>query len=75
MGRVIEALLRKASRTGLRRGLSGEHWAWFVLAGAAWLLRRARRSGDASTTIDLKPGERYLVTVRAPGEPDRTSAE
>lgn len=59
----MDALLRRLGRTGLRRGLTGEHWAWLVLAGAAYLLRRGRERPAASTTVDLTPGERYLIRV------------
>lgn len=68
----MDALLRRLSRTGLRRGLGGEHWAWLLLAGAAYLLRRARRSEAASTTLALEPGHSYLVRlVSAPRRRDR----
>jgi hypothetical protein len=60
---VVDRLLRRLSRTGLRRALAGEHWAWFVIAGAAFLLRRSRVRDDKVTTLDLHPGERYLVSV------------
>ena len=59
----MDALLRRLARSGLRRGLTGEHWAWLVLAGAAYLLRRGRERPAASTTVDLTPGERYLIRV------------
>ncbi|MHB1583284.1 MAG: hypothetical protein ACYCU7_10815 [Acidimicrobiales bacterium] len=70
----MDRLLRLVSRTGFRRAMAGEHWAWFVLAGAAVLLRRARRPEDALVlSRRLEPGERYLVTLRAPGS-EGTSA-
>ncbi|MGH9109990.1 MAG: hypothetical protein ACRDY3_11100 [Acidimicrobiales bacterium] len=59
----MDALLRWLGRSGLRRGLSGGHWAWLVVAGASFLLRRTRRPDDASATINLAPGERYLVRL------------
>lgn len=65
----MDALLRRLARTGFRRGLSGEHWAWFVLAGSAFLLRRARRRDDLVTSVELHPGERYLLTLHDPKEP------
>lgn len=63
-----DILLRRLARTGLRRGLAGGHWAWWVIAGAAYVLRRARRREDLTTTIDLRPGDRYLVTLHEPGD-------
>lgn len=64
----MDALLRRLSRTGLRRGLHGEHWAWLVLAGAAYLLRRGLERPEASATVDLTPGERYLVRLVPPAK-------
>lgn len=67
IGRLVDGLLRRVARSGLRRGLAGEGWAWIALAGAAFLVRRARRPADATATIDLAPGDRYLVTLLARG--------
>jgi hypothetical protein len=64
VGRLIDSLLRKATRTGVRRGLAGEHWAWLVIAAAAYALQRARRPDTRVERIDLQPGERYLVTLQ-----------
>lgn len=67
----MDALLRRLTRIGLRRGLSGEHWAWLLLAGAAFLLRRTREEEGPATTLELAPGERYLVRLVDPGERGR----
>ncbi|MGH9090352.1 MAG: hypothetical protein ACRDZR_03075 [Acidimicrobiales bacterium] len=65
----MDALLRRLVRTGLRHGLAGEHWTWLALALAAFVLRRARRAGrDAVVSLQVEPGERYLVTLSEPGE-------
>jgi hypothetical protein len=65
----VDALLRRLVRTGLRRGMAGEHWTWLALALAAFVLRRARRSGaDPVVSLPVRPGERYLVTLSEPGE-------
>jgi hypothetical protein len=69
MARAVDALLRKLTRTGFRRGLGGGHWAWFVVAGAAFLLQRARRPDDAVARLDLEPGHRYVVSLLEPGAP------
>jgi hypothetical protein len=67
IGKLVDSLLRAATRNGMRRGLGGEHWAWFVIAGAAYLLRRARRPDERVERIDLQPGERYLVSLLPTG--------
>ncbi len=67
MGRLVDKLLRWATRTGVRRGFGGEHWAWLVIAGAGYLLQRARRPDERVERIDLEPGERYLVSIQSDG--------
>lgn len=63
----MDLLLRRLVRSGLRRGLAGEHWAWLVLALAAFVFRRARRPGDETVvSLPIRPGERYLVSLRDP---------
>ena len=65
----MDALLRRLARSSLRRGMAGEHWGWLALALAAWVLRRARRSGpEQVVSLSVHPGERYLLTVSEPGE-------
>ena len=64
----MDSLLRALTRAAFRRGMSGQHWTWFVLAGAAFVLRRARRPDDLATTIDLAPGDRYLLSLHDPAE-------
>ncbi len=61
----MDYLLRRLFRTAARRGLGGEHWAWFLIAGAAYLLRRARSKDQRLVTSSrLVPGDRLLITVR-----------
>lgn len=67
MGGLVDALLRRATRSGFRRGLAGEHWAWLVIAVAAYALRRARRTEESAARLRLRPGDRYLVTLLAAG--------
>jgi MYXO-CTERM domain-containing protein len=71
----VDWLLRRLSRTALRHGMAGEHWAWFLLGLAAFLLRRARHKGDDLVlSRRLEPGERYLVTLSAPGRRGRPAS-
>lgn len=62
----MDTILRRLARAGFRRGMEGQHWAWFALALAAFVLRRARRVTDDVTTLELRPGETYVVTLADP---------
>jgi hypothetical protein len=73
----VDRLLRRLARSGFRRGMDGEHWAWFVIALSAFALRRARRARDAPIlSVPIKPGERFVVSLSAPasrrGDPSGT---
>ena len=70
----MDALLRRLARAGFRRGLAGEHWAWLLLAGAAYVLRRARRPSQRAARIRLRGGDRYLVTLTPGGGRRRARA-
>ena len=54
-------------RNGLRRGTTGGHWPWLVVALAARLLRSENLSeGRAAISMEVKAGERLIVTARKP---------
>lgn len=67
MGSLIDALLRWATRSGLRRGLAGEHWAWLVIGITAYALQRSRRPSEHVERLRLRPGDRYLVRLLPAG--------
>lgn len=72
----MDRLLKRLVRTGFRRALSGDYWAWWVIAGAAWLLTRARRQPDpVAVSSPLKPGDRLHIVLRAAGETPRDGDE
>jgi len=63
----MDYLLQRLMWLATRRGMRGEHWAWFVLAGGAYVLQRARRRGDPVVySTQAAPGDRLLVTIRSP---------
>jgi hypothetical protein len=67
----VDYLLRRLVKAATRRGMRGEHWAWFALAAGAYLLQRARRQ-DPPVVYSGKVhvGDRLLVSIRDPrGEP------
>jgi hypothetical protein len=54
----------------MRRGTTGGHWSWLVVALAARILRSERRSEErAVISMDVKPGDRLIVTARKPDKP------
>ncbi len=65
---MIDALLRRVGRAGLRRGVSGEHWAWLAIALAAFVLRRARRPVDDSVVLPIRAGESYQIHLADPAD-------
>jgi hypothetical protein len=61
---MVDRILKKLAKSAARRGIAGEHWAWFVIALAAFVLRRARRADPPLvTSMPLRAGERLLVTL------------
>ena len=54
-------------RNGLRRGTTGGHWPWLVVALAARLLRSENASEErAVISMSVKPGDRLIVSARKP---------
>ena len=65
----MDILLRRFLRAGVRRGLGG-NWYWFFLAGATWFLRRVLSDRtSAVSTVTVAPGEQVLISVRDPHAP------
>jgi MYXO-CTERM domain-containing protein len=62
----VDSLLRRIARSGFRRVMGGEHWAWGALALAAFVLRRARRPVDDTVSVRVRRGERYVVSLTGP---------
>lgn len=57
-------------RTAIKRGAKGGHWAWYVLALGAWVLRRDQaRRAQAPLSTSLQPGETVMIT--ALGDPPK----
>ena len=60
----MDLLLRRFLRAGVRRGLGG-NWYWFFLAGATWFLRRVLSDRTSAVSkVTVAPGEQVLITVR-----------
>ncbi len=62
---MFRATVNWLYRTGVKRGTTGGHWAWLIVALAAWILRRdSDRISKAPIQMDVKPGDRLMVTMR-----------
>ncbi len=63
----MDALLRRAMRTGFRRGISGSQ-AWFVLAVSAAGLRVLRKLANPAPEVlyraELHRGDRFEIGSR-----------
>ena len=65
----MDALLRRLVRAAVRRGLAGD-WTWLVIAGSAFVLRRALRpKDDIVSSLRIAPGEQILISVRNADDP------
>jgi len=63
----VDRILRRLTRSGLQHGLGREHWGWLLLALAALVLRRARRTGDpVALSLPIRSGDRFTVTLSDP---------
>jgi hypothetical protein len=63
----MDLILSVLSRWSFRRTLSGRGWYWLALAGAAFVMRRARQPrADDRVTIPLRRGDRFLMTPYDP---------
>jgi hypothetical protein len=66
----IDSLLNRATRAGLRRGLSGSQrsQAWLVLGitalGMRALRKLARSAPEVVYRTEVRPGDRFEVTSR-----------
>jgi hypothetical protein len=60
----VDRLLRRMLKAGLRRGMAERNWAWFVIAGCAFVLRRAlSERGGVVSSLTISPGERVEISV------------
>ncbi|HXR53985.1 MAG TPA: hypothetical protein VN793_02945 [Acidimicrobiales bacterium] len=63
----MDYLLRRLVKAATRRGMRGEHWAWFALAAGAFALQRARRHEDPVVySRRVTAGDRLLISIRSP---------
>ena len=73
---IVDYLLRRLVRSATRRGMRGEHWAWFVLAAGAYRPPAGPAQGGPGRLLAAgsAAGDRLLVSIRSPkGETRRTT--
>jgi hypothetical protein len=65
---AIDWWLLRRLNVAIRRGMTGEHWAWFAMAAGAYLIRRTRRRQPKPVVLSerLQTGQRLLLTIRSP---------
>ncbi len=76
---IVVTRTRRTSRLGsylrsrgMREGVLRGNRIWFALGAAAWVVHRLAGS-EQRATVELRPGERLLVTHRLPGGQETTS--
>jgi hypothetical protein len=73
----MDLFFRRLLRSAFRRGMADRNWAWFVIAGCVFVLRRTL-SDDRGlvSSVKIAPGEQVLISVRDRSAPagDTTSA-
>jgi hypothetical protein len=70
----VDRILRLLVSRAARRGFAGEP-LWLAVAGAAWLVRRARSKGSPVVWKGkVGPGERLLISTVDPEAPDAAGA-
>ncbi len=74
MGFAIDEILLKLIRSGIRRAMSGEHWGWFLVAGAAYVLHRSRRREGRPIRIQVHKGEHYVVEAHSRDTPSLSAS-
>ncbi len=61
----MDIILRRILRTALRHGMADQNWAWVVIAGCAFILRRSLRgNGSVVSSLEIAPGEQVMISVR-----------
>ena len=69
----MTALIGWLYRSALKRGARGDHWAWYLVALGALILRRDRDRRSASLiSVPIKPGDRIEVSMRQLDAADKT---
>jgi hypothetical protein len=63
----METFLRYIQVRSFGRGMRGHNLAWFVIAGALWMLLRARNSQEVVYRTKLNPGERLFISADPSG--------
>ncbi len=67
---MLEALMRRLTRTGLRRGMSGGSRGWLILGIVASGFRILRRLAENDEAVmyrtAIKPGDSFEIITRPP---------
>jgi hypothetical protein len=54
----MDLFFRRLLRTAFRRGMADRNWAWFVIAGCVFVLRRTLSDNRGLvSSVKIEPGE------------------
>jgi hypothetical protein len=61
----MDVFVRRLIRSAFRRGMADRNWAWLVIAGCIYVLRRTLgNKGAVVSSLRIKPGQQVLISVR-----------
>jgi hypothetical protein len=71
----MDVLVRRLIRSAFRRGMADRNWAWLVIAGCIYVLRRTLgNKGGVVSSLRIAPGQQVLISVRDKTTPASGSA-
>jgi hypothetical protein len=61
----MDVFVRRLIRSAFRRGMADRNWAWLVIAGCIYVLRRTLgNKGGVVSSFKIAPGQQVLISVR-----------
>jgi hypothetical protein len=61
----MDVFIRRLIRSAFQRGIADRNWAWLVIAGCIYVLRRTLgNKGGVVSSFKIAPGQQVLISVR-----------
>jgi hypothetical protein len=71
----MDVLIRRLIRSAFQRGMADRNWAWLVIAGCIFVLRRTLgNKGGVVSSLKIAPGQQVLISVRDHTTPEAVAA-